>query len=118
MQPDIEKLARVIATNLGFPFDHALADKKEWTDLQGRKGGRFHDINEPFQSDYLDAAKAILSALTEQGFVVVPEGPTEVMIEAGADYGPIGCCNLDYCDAHNIYRAMLAAHKGTAHETR
>ncbi len=88
MQPDIEKLARVAANEAG----------------------------DAVNFDWRLVIQSILSALTEQGFVVVPEGPTEVMIEAGADYGPIGCCNLDYCDAHNIYRAMLAAHKGTAHE--
>lgn len=52
-------LARLIADNLGFPIDQALRDKSEWNALRGEKGGRYHDINEPFQTDYLDAGRAV-----------------------------------------------------------
>lgn len=52
-------LARLIAENLGFSIDDALRDKSEWNALRGRKGDRFHDINEPYQTDYLEAAKAV-----------------------------------------------------------
>ena len=59
----VEKVARVIAEALGDDFDHAFASKAEWIALRADKGGRFRDINEPFQCDYLDAARAALAAI-------------------------------------------------------
>ena len=58
-----EAVARAIATGLGDDFDHAHAHKFEWNATHGEKGGRFRDINEPMQPDYLDAADTALSAL-------------------------------------------------------
>ncbi|MGL4640696.1 MAG: hypothetical protein ACRCVX_13315, partial [Shewanella sp.] len=41
------------------------------------KGGRFRDINEPRQSDYIDGARAVLAKFKE-----LTAEPTEAMIEA------------------------------------
>lgn len=55
---EVEQVARAIAKALGDDFDHAFADKAEWIAARGEKGGRFRDINEPFQGDYIAAAEA------------------------------------------------------------
>jgi len=59
--------------------------------------------------DY-DAAKAALSAILKD-HVIVPREPTEAMLEAGCDIGPIGCCNMSTDDAYECYRAMIQAGK-------
>ena len=56
-----EEVARVIASALGDDFDHAFVNKSEWNKARGEKGGRYRDINEPMQDDYLAAADAILA---------------------------------------------------------
>lgn len=70
----VEKLARAIADQLGDGFDNAHRNKPHWAETRGESGGRFRDINEPRQNDYLDAARAAIAALRE---------PSEAMIEAG-----------------------------------
>lgn len=54
------RFARVIATALGDDFDYAFTSKSEWNAARGYKGGRYRDINEPMQSDYIGAAEAII----------------------------------------------------------
>ena len=66
-----EAVARAIAAEVGDGFDSAFADKGEWIDEGGVKGGRFRDVNEPKQADYLAAADAALAAIEAAGFVVV-----------------------------------------------
>ena len=58
-----EELARVIASALGDDFDHAFVNKSEWNRARGEKGGRYRDINEPMQDDYLAAADATLALM-------------------------------------------------------
>lgn len=41
--------------------------------------------------------------------VVVPREPTEAMIEAAEECGPIGCCNLTPNTAREVWFAMLSA---------
>lgn len=59
----IEAVARQIALSLGHDFDAIFKTKTEWTAKGGMKGGRFHDINEPMQPDYLAASTAALTTL-------------------------------------------------------
>lgn len=61
----VEQAARRIATEMGDDFDHAFASKHEWTRDRGERGGRFRDINEPFQSYYLDAARAVIALVVK-----------------------------------------------------
>lgn len=56
-----EEVARVVASALGDDFDHAFVNKSEWNKARGEKGGRYRDINEPMQDDYLATADAILA---------------------------------------------------------
>ena len=79
-----EIMARAIANETGDGFDNAFADKGEWINARGEKAGRFRDVNEPYQCDFLNAADAALAALEAAGFAVVPVEPTEGMIEVGA----------------------------------
>lgn len=51
-------LAKVIASALGDNFADAFKNKERWVAKRGQSGGRFRDVNEPFQCDYLDAADA------------------------------------------------------------
>ncbi len=59
----VEAMARKIAEQLGYGFDSAFTTKAEWTAARGEKNGRYADINEPFQGDYIDAAKAAAETL-------------------------------------------------------
>lgn len=59
-----EQIARTIANAMGDNFADAFKNKQRWIAKRGMSGGRFRDINEPFQSDYLDAADAVLALFT------------------------------------------------------
>lgn len=59
-----DKIARTIASALGDNFADAFKNKQRWIAKRGMSGGRFRDINEPFQHDYLDAADAVMALLT------------------------------------------------------
>lgn len=59
----VERVARIIAAELGDDYDHAFANKTDWIDARGQAGGRFRDVNEPYRSDYLDAARATFAAM-------------------------------------------------------
>jgi len=75
MSEMVERVARAIATELGANLDTAFADKTEWTNMRGTDAaGRWRDINEPFKSDYLAAARAAIQAMRE---------PSDGMVEAG-----------------------------------
>lgn len=65
MATDIEALARVIASAMGDNYADAFKNKERWIAKRGMSGGRFRDINEPFQSDYLAAAEAARDYLKE-----------------------------------------------------
>lgn len=74
MSEMIERVACVIATELGDDFDLAIADRGAWRKSQGIKDGRYRDINEPTQADFLELARAAIQAMRE---------PTERMLHAG-----------------------------------
>lgn len=65
MTTTIQQVARAIAQGLGDCFDHAFASKGDWNAARGESGGRFRDINEPMQPDYLESARAALKVLRE-----------------------------------------------------
>ena len=56
-------LAKAIASAMGDNFTDAFKNKERWVAKRGQSGGRYRDINEPFQSDYLDAADAAFGAV-------------------------------------------------------
>lgn len=58
-----ERLAKTIANAMGDNYADAFKSKDRWVAKRGMSGGRFRDVNEPFQSDYLDAADAALAAI-------------------------------------------------------
>ena len=62
-----EALAKVIASAMGDNYADAFKNKQRWIAKRGESGGRFRDINEPFQHDYLDAADAVIAFLTPTG---------------------------------------------------
>lgn len=68
---DRVKVAKIIANAMGDNFADAFANKTRWIAKRGMSGGRFRDVNEPFQSDYLAAADAafaaVLSLIQENG---------------------------------------------------
>lgn len=71
----LERVAWAIADQIGDGFDSAHRDKPHWIETRGESGGRYRDINEPRQSDYLDAARAALEAMLEPGDLVDAAGP-------------------------------------------
>ena len=85
----VERVARIIADQVGDGFDNAHRNKPHWVETRGESGGRFRDVNEPRQNDYLDAARAAIAALRE---------PSDAMIEAG-----------EMCDAADVWRSMIDA---------
>ncbi len=50
-------------------------------------------------------AQAALTALQESG-------PTDEMVQAGCDVGPVGCCPLEPDQAREIFKAILSATEG------
>lgn len=78
---DVEAVARAIADQIGDGYDNAFRDKREWIDERTVKAGRSRDINEPFQVDYDDAARAAITAhkqaLRDAGLAIVPVAPTD-----------------------------------------
>ena len=60
------RVAKVIAKAMGDNFADAFKNKQRWTAKRGMSGGRFRDINEPFQSDYLAAADAATAVLARE----------------------------------------------------
>lgn len=70
----IERVARAIARANGDEFANAFKSKDRWIAKRGMSGGRFRDVNEPTQVDYLDMAEAAIKAMRE---------PTDEMVTAG-----------------------------------
>jgi len=62
-----ETLARIIASAMGDNYADAFKNKQRWIAKRGESGGRFRDVNEPYQSDYLDAADAAIAFLATTG---------------------------------------------------
>lgn len=50
--------------------------------------------------EWNDLARSAISAMCE---------PSGAMIEAGAETGPIGCCNPSHEDVEDIFSAMIDA---------
>lgn len=84
----VEAVARAIGEVAGFPFDDAFEHKAAWVRAHGEKGGRFHDINEPFQSEFLEYAQAALEAIEQAGFRIVPVEPTASANSCGGIIAP------------------------------
>lgn len=59
----VEVIARAIAEGNGEDFDAVPKHKSEWVKRRGQYQGRFRDINEPFQSDYLAMAEVVRDRL-------------------------------------------------------
>ena len=55
----LERIARAIANAMGDNFADAFKNKTRWIAKRGKSGGRFRDVNEPMQADYLAAAEAV-----------------------------------------------------------
>lgn len=88
------QIARAIAAQTGYDYDRVFENKQEWVAEHGLRGGRFHDVNEPYRADFDAAADAVLDALME---------PTEGMLMAAAD--------IDGMDMRLEWRAMIQAAK-------
>ncbi len=71
----VEKVWRAIAIENGDDPDQIPRHKSHWNKEQGKFGGRFRDINEPFVSDYEAMARAAIRALTESA--PTQDGPAE-----------------------------------------
>ena len=92
-QTMLEKVARAIATGLGYEWDTLYASKGEWTADRGSR----HDINVPYKPDFLEAARAALEAMRE---------PTEGM--AKAPYA-MGMSYMSQWDAYTSFLYMINA---------
>jgi hypothetical protein len=65
MSEMIERVARAIAEASGDRFEDVPLAKWHWTEKRGEFGGRFRDVNEPYQSDYIYKARAAIEAMRE-----------------------------------------------------
>ena len=63
--PSVERVARLIADELGDNYDDVPADKREWIKTRGQFRGVFRDVNQPFRCDYDAAATAVIAAMKE-----------------------------------------------------
>lgn len=91
------RIARAIARGLGDDYGNAFTSKSEWNSLRGQKGGRYRDINEPFTSDYDEAADAVLAEMAEPTNEMALEG-----YSADASY-------LAGDGPEDVWRAMIKA---------
>ncbi len=57
----IEQAAMLIAEAMGDNYSDAFRNKQAWVAARGMSGGRFRDVNEPFQADYDEAAGAVFA---------------------------------------------------------
>lgn len=73
----VEAVARNLARENGDDFDAIPADKQEWIAQRGQFGGRFRDVNEMKQNDYLCLANSALSVILD-----ALAKPDEAMLEA------------------------------------
>jgi len=67
------KVAKVIAKAMGDNFSDAFENKQRWTAKRGMSGGRFRDVNEPFQDDYIAAAEAAAAVIAADRAGLVAE---------------------------------------------
>lgn len=74
MNEIIERAARAIASHIGYDYDMAFKSKSEWNECRGYKSGQFHDINEPFQIDYVNAAKGAIDAILQDIVRIAHDG--------------------------------------------
>lgn len=108
--PLIEAIARAIAEGQGDDFDHAHRDKPHWIETRGEAGGRYRDINEPRQPDFLDAAQAALTAITEAGYAVVPTKPDlDTMLGMMKAANEADCGDLTITSARAALAYLIAA---------
>lgn len=59
----IKRVAAAIARQNGDDYDSVPADKGDWTRKGGMFGGRFREVNEPYQTDYDEMARAAIEAM-------------------------------------------------------
>lgn len=89
MNDVVERVARAIADQLGDDFDAAFVSKVGWVAARGESGGRFRDINEPFQGDYLASARAAIEAMREpttQMLAAVDDEASDKFVARGRAY--------------------------------
>jgi len=63
---EIARIAAIIASAMGDNFADAFENSTHWIVRRGMNGGRFRDVNEPYQADYIAAAEAVAEYLKEQ----------------------------------------------------
>lgn len=102
-----EAVARAIARGLGDEFSNAFRNKERWTAKRGMSGGRFRDVNEPYQSDYLDAADAAIRTVLERLREVTPA--MEAAGDALQPRYPFSTEIKESADCDVIWQAMLDA---------
>ncbi len=61
----LEHVARAIAEENGDTFDAIPLAKWHWIEHRGEFGGRFRDVNEPYQSAYIAMANAAITAMRD-----------------------------------------------------
>lgn len=92
------KVAKVIAKAMGDNFSDAFKNKQRWTAKRGMSGGRFRDVNEPFQDDYIAAAQAAAAVIAADRAGLVAE--IERLRANAARYEWLRDCS---CPPHNFY---------------
>lgn len=70
----VEAVARDIAEENGDDYDLIPKNKSEWNAKQGMFGGRCRDVNEPYQCDYDEMARAAIQKYLRQ----IREPDTEI----------------------------------------
>lgn len=118
------KVAKVIAKAMGDNFSDAFKNKQRWTAKRGMSGGRFRDVNEPFQDDYIAAAEAAAAVIAADraGLVARIAELEGALFDATAMIGH----NLTMkatalvagktLNAYDVWKAGSAALKGTRHD--
>lgn len=83
IHPMLERVAKQIARANGDEFANAFTSKARWVAKRGMSGGRYRDVNEPYQHDYIDMARAAIQALLEPDEGMLIEGATQASTTLG-----------------------------------
>lgn len=92
----VERVARVIASELGDDYELAPANKREWTKTHGQFRGAFRDVNQPFKCNYDDAARAaiaeVLSSTPTAWLYDYQDGTPSVSLMSPDEVKPVEHC--------------------------
>lgn len=73
-----KRIAVALAKENGDAWEDVPASKTEWIVRRGVFGGRFRDVNEPMQSDYIGMARVAIATMREPTLAMLSRGEATI----------------------------------------